>query len=195
MYLQLAGTSSICSGQGVTNRGASTVGFVQQALYGAPMAPPVSADDLFYLPAGPGDHAVVVALMTELVRELDPSPQGARIEALLPEDTHRALTSPDIRLFIAWDDGVPVGLSRGDILRHDPIFRLRVNPVCGYVDQMYVRPSHRAARVGERLLACCEAWFKAQQVHHVLLHAAPKAVRFYARHGYQPNREMFKELD
>ena len=26
------------------------------------------------------------------------------------------------------------------------------------------------------------------------LHAAPKAVRFYAREGYQPNREMFKKL-
>jgi GNAT superfamily N-acetyltransferase len=132
--------------------------------------------------------------MTELVQELDPSEAGARIMALMPQDIRQALASPHVQIFLAWDNDRAVGLSRGDILFNDPIFRLRDNPRCGYVDQMYVRPGYRDHSVGERLLGLCERWFKQQGVHHVLLHAAPKAVRFYARCGYQPNREMFKEL-
>lgn len=165
-----------------------------QGPYGAAMDHLLHADDLLYLPARSQDHATVVVLMTELVRELDPSPQADRIVQLLPDDMALALKSCDVQIFLAWADGAPVGLSRGDILRHDPIFRLRENSACGYVDQMYVRPSHRDRCVGQRLLDCCEAWFKTRGIRHVLLHAAPRAVRFYARCGYQPNREMFKEL-
>jgi len=158
------------------------------------MAPPIDPNALHYLVATADDQEVVVALMNELVRELDPSEAGERIIALMPQDIARALASPTVRIFIAWDNTMAAGLSRGDILSNDPIFRLRDNPRCGYVDQMYVRQAYRDHSVGERLLKCCEQWFKQQGVRHVLLHAAPKAVRFYARCGYQPNREMFKEL-
>lgn len=158
------------------------------------MASSFTADSLVYLAAELRDHATVVALMTELVAELDPGPSGQRIAAMLPEDMHVALVSRDICIFIAWDDGAPVGLSRGDILGQDPIFRLREERRCGYVDQMYVQPSYRDAGVGQALLACCEQWFRQMGLRHALLHAAPRAVRFYARCGYQPNREMFKEL-
>ena len=158
------------------------------------MAPFLDPNALHYLAATADDQAVVVTLMNELVKELDPSEAGERIIALMPHDIAQALASPNVQIFIAWDEAQAVGLSRGDILLNDPIFRLRDNPRCGYVDQMYVRPGYRDHSVGERLLQCCEQWFKQQGVQHVLLHAAPKAVRFYARCGYQPNREMFKEL-
>lgn len=158
------------------------------------MAPPPAAQGLIYLPAELHDHAAVVALMTELVLELDPTPSGERIIALLPDDMYTALVSPDICIFIAWDDGRAVGLCRGDILDRDPIFRLREEHRCGYVDQMYVQPTYRDDGVGQALLACCEQWFRSMNLGQVLLHAAPRAVRFYARCGYQPNREMYKDL-
>ena len=91
-------------------------------------------------------------------------------------------------------DGEAVGLSRGDVLSEDPIFRLRDDHRCGYVDQMFVRPAYRQQGVGAQLLEMCEGWFREQGIGHCLLHAAPRAVRFYARIGYQPNREMFKKL-
>jgi GNAT superfamily N-acetyltransferase len=152
------------------------------------------APSLSYLAAQPEHLGAAVALMAELVAELDPSPSGDRITALLPADISWALASDTSQIFLAWDRGVPVGLSRGDILNDDPIFRLREDKRCGYVDQMYVQPQYRDQQVGQQLLQCCEDWFRAQGLKYTLLHAAPRAVRFYARCGYQPNREMFKEL-
>ncbi len=140
------------------------------------------------------DHAVVVQLLCELVDELGPSESAERIKFLLDEDIRMALSSPDVRVFLAEANGVVIGLGRADILHTDPIFRLRDDKRCGYIDQMFVRPSHRERGIGARLLRLCEEWFRERGLGHSLLHAAPKAVRFYAREGYLPNREMFKRL-
>ena len=90
--------------------------------------------------------------------------------------------------------GTLVGLSRGDVLGADPIFRLRADQRCGYVDQMFVRPEFRNAGVGRRLLLACEDWFRSLGILHAVLHAAPRATPFYERAGYRPNREMLKRL-
>lgn len=144
--------------------------------------------------ATPSDCAIVVELLAELVEELGPGEMADRVKPLLDGDIAAALDAPNVRIFIAEVDGQPVGLSRGDVLTADPIFRLREDHRCGYVDQMYVRPAHRDRGLGAVLLRRCEDWFRELGVGHCLLHAAPKAVRFYARVGYQPNREMFKKL-
>ena len=160
------------------------------------------------------DHGLVVQMLGELVVELGPLATADRVRPRLPEDIHLALASPDIHIVIATatedllaeiqipqghrdqltDGGLDIGLGRADILRADPIFRLRDDQRCGYVDQMYVRPPFRGRGIGTQLLAQCEAWFREQGILHCLLHAAPAAVNFYSRHGYQPNREMFKRL-
>jgi len=59
---------------------------------------------------------------------------------------------------------------------------------------MFVRPEFRGTGIGQKLLVKCEDWFRELGIDHCLLHSAPKATRFYAREGYQPNREMFKRL-
>ena len=140
------------------------------------------------------DQGWVAQLLRELVDELGPTDSAPRIKARLDEDIRVALESDEVRIFLAEEDGAGVGLSRADILSNDPIFRLRDDHRCGYVDQMFVRPSHRAKGVGAQLLQLCEDWFRERGIGHALLHAAPRAVRFYAREGYQPNREMFKRL-
>ncbi len=147
-----------------------------------------------YRVASAEDHEVVVAMLRELVDELGPTDSAPRIKARLDEDIRLAMASAEVRIFIAERDGEVIGLSRADILANDPIFRLRDDRRCGYVDQMFVRPSFRGAGVGSQLLALCEDWFRERRIGHALLHAAPRAVRFYAREGYQPNREMFKRL-
>lgn len=140
------------------------------------------------------DHAVVVELLGELVDELGPKETAARVRTRLEEDIRRALASDAVCIILAEVSGAPIGLARGDILTTDPIFRLREDHRCGYVDQMFVRPQFRGNKIGAELLRRCEEWFRERGIAHSILHAAPKAVRFYAGYGYQPNREMFKRL-
>lgn len=140
------------------------------------------------------DLGLIVALMEELIDELGSGDGNHDIKSRLHGDISTALASANVCIFLAFEDDTCVGLSRGDILSSDPIFRLRQDNRCGYVDQMYVRPSHRRTGIGANLLAQCEEWFKAEGIGHVLLHAAVRAIRFYARAGYQSNREMFKKL-
>jgi GNAT superfamily N-acetyltransferase len=153
-----------------------------------------AAGGISYRIAGSDDHKIVVQLLAELVEELGPQEMADRVKPLLDNDIRVALSSPQIRIFLAVAGGGPVGLSRADVLTTDPIFRLRADHRCGYVDQMFVRKAYRGQGIGLELLRRCEAWFRDQGIGHALLHAAPKATRFYARHGYQPNREMFKRL-
>lgn len=154
----------------------------------------MAAGQIKYRVASPADCALVVGLLGELVDELGPNDMADKVKPLLDDDIRLALNTPTIRIFLADIDGQTVGLSRGDILTADPIFRLRDDQRCGYIDQMFVRAGYRDHGLGAVLLRMCEDWFREQGIEHCILHAAPKAVRFYARVGYQPNREMFKRL-
>lgn len=150
--------------------------------------------DVTYRAADLSDHPIVVELMRELVVELGQGRDQTEVLSLLDDDIRVALESERVTIVLAAHDDLVIGLGRGDILTRDPIFRLRRDHRCGYVDQMYVRRPYRGHRIGAALLRKLEQWFRDQGVNHCLLHAAPKAVRFYARKGYQPNREMFKRL-
>ena len=151
-------------------------------------------EDVTFRIATPDDLGVIVGLMIELIDELGAGDGNKDIKERLPEDITKALSSDQVCFFLAFNGPVCVGLSRGDILSSDPIFRLRADNRCGFVDQMYVQPQYRRTGIGAQLLSKCEDWFKSQGIGHVLLHAAVRAIRFYARAGYQSNREMFKKL-
>ncbi len=152
--------------------------------------------ELSYRPAvdNAKDHRAVVDMLCELVDELSPDEDNADVKKLFETDIRTALKSTTIHIVLALLGEEPIGLSRGDILTQDPIFRLREDNRCGYVDQMFVRKAYRDRGIGGYLMRLCEDWFREQGLKHCILHAAPKAVRFYARIGYQPNREMFKKL-
>ena len=152
------------------------------------------SNDVTYRVADATSYDDVVRLLCELVDELSPDDNAAQIKAMLHDDIREAFQMPNVRIFLAELNGEVIGLSRGDVLTNDPIFRLREDNRCGYVDQMFVRAGYRDRGIGAILLRMLEDWFREQGVGHSVLHAAPKAVRFYARIGYQPNREMFKKL-
>lgn len=152
------------------------------------------AREVIYRHAERTDHDVVVGMLGELVDEVGPRETALRVKRKLPEDVMAALSSSDVLIIVAQVGSEPVGLARADILSSDPIFRLRDDHRCGYVDQMFVRPAFRGRSIGAEMLRRCEAWFRSRGIAHSILHAAPRAVRFYAQHGYQPNREMFKRL-
>ena len=152
------------------------------------------ADTITYREAVDADLATLIELMTELIDELGPHEQNQSLKERLPADLETALASNSVVIYLACAGPEVIGLSRGDILSADPIFRLREDNRCGYIDQMYVRASHRRRGVGRELLTLCEEWFRGQGIKHCILHAAVRAIRFYARAGYQSNREMFKKL-
>ena len=147
-----------------------------------------------YREAVEADLGTLVELMTELIDELGPHEQNDSLKERLPQDLAAALESKLVVLYLACAEGEVIGLSRGDVLSTDPIFRLREDNRCGYIDQMYVRASYRRRGIGRELLALCEDWFRGHGIKHCILHAAVRAIRFYARAGYQSNREMFKRL-
>lgn len=149
---------------------------------------------VIYRVAERSDCDTVIQMLCELVDELGVDEESEQIKRMLHDDIRSAYENPNIRIFLAELDGSPIGLGRADILTTDPIFRLREDHRCGYIDQMYVRNAYRDRGIGAHLLRLCEQWFRDQGIAHCILHAAPKAVRFYARIGYQPNREMFKRL-
>lgn len=153
-----------------------------------------TSNELTYRTAGPADLATCVRLMEALIDEIGPSEGGLRLKRALPRDFQDALASDIVVVFLAEQNGHTIGLSRGDILHDDPTFRLREDPRCGYVDQMFVDPAARDRGVGQVLLSMVEQWFRQHGIVHVLLHAAPKAARLYARFGYMPNREMYKQI-
>jgi GNAT superfamily N-acetyltransferase len=151
-------------------------------------------EGITYRTATVADHAISLELMAELMQDLDPNDNAEETRKLLDPDFKIALMADNIQVFIAEDQGHPIGLGRADILTEDPIFRLRPDNRCGYVDQMYVRSAYRSKNIGAQLLKLCEDWFRDQGIKQCVLHAAPKAIRFYARHAYLPNREMYKDL-
>jgi len=140
------------------------------------------------------DHALVLRLFEELIAELDTGELQATIRQKLPEDIKSALESEHISVFLGSVQQEVVGVARADILSGNPVFRMREQTRCGYVDQMYVRRAFRKCGYGQQLLRHCEAWFREKGLDHALLHAAPNALHFYTRAGYQPNREYFKRL-
>lgn len=144
--------------------------------------------------ATPDDHAAIVEMLCDLVLELNAADDAARLRLRIDDDIRLALQSPTVRIFLVLVDGRPAGLGRADILVGDPIFRLRDDHRCGYIDQMYVRPRHRNRGLDHALLRQCEEWLRGQGLGHVLLHAAPRALHFYEREGYLSNRELFKKL-
>lgn len=140
------------------------------------------------------DHATVVGLLREYVDELGPDNVAPGVSENLHDDFYHALGSATIRVFVAEQNHVVIGVSRVDILTQDPTFRLRHDKRCGYIDQMFVRKAYRYGGIGQSLLQLCEDWLQSQSITYVLLHADPKAVRFYAQIGYLPNRQMYKKL-
>jgi len=93
---------------------------------------------------------------------------AARLALLLwPEETLGALeeslrgclASNEGTVFIALDEGEPVGLAQCQ-LRHDYVEGTDSSPV-GYLEGIYVVEGHRGKGIARELLQGCEQWAKA----------------------------------
>ena len=127
--------------------------------------------------------------------KLGPPDMAAKVKARLGDDIHLAFASPRIRIFLAEVEGKVVGTRARRCAHHRPHFSpARRQPLRLRRPDVRAPGVSRDRGIGSHMLRLCEDWFRDQGIAHSLLHAAPKAVRFYGREGYQANRVMFKRL-
>jgi ribosomal protein S18 acetylase RimI-like enzyme len=87
-------------------------------------------------------------------------------------------------LFVAFDGDQSIAFAHGAMrLPHDFFQPQRI----GFVTHVYVEPSYRSARVGEKLMQKLEEWFRAKGAIAMELNVLTNntgAQRFYERLGY-----------
>lgn len=98
-----------------------------------------------------------------------------------PEDNHilgvQALLAPDVRFFVARQDGVAVGTGA-----------VRRSEAYGEIKRMYVAPEQRGRRIAEQVLQALEGRLRADGMAEARLETGrdqAAAVRLYERCGYQ----------
>ena len=141
------------------------------------------------------DLDTALAMCLELFLEVEGEDIVRSCRDQISEEVKSGLENDNTLFVLAYIDTQLVGIVRADIVSSKFFFRYLPRTHCGYIDQMYIRPQFRSQRIGFHMIQHCENWFKEKKVKHSFLHAVPKAIRFYARMGYQPNREMVKLLD
>jgi GNAT superfamily N-acetyltransferase len=136
-------------------------------------------------PAAEADAAALATLVTQLGYPSDAAQVLARLR--------RVADNPDIRAFVAVQQGRVVGMSG---LMVFPAFHR--DGLHGYITALVVDEAVRGGGIGEALLAAAEAWFAERGVTKVTLTSAlrrEEAHRFYERRGYEFNgRRYVKSL-
>ena len=103
-------------------------------------------------PASPADCPAAAAL----ARLLWPEHTAEELEAELAP----LLASPEAAVFLAWEQGRPVGFAQCQ-LRRDYVEGTCTSPV-GYLEGIYVREENRGRGAARALLSACEAWAAGQ---------------------------------
>lgn len=126
------------------------------------------------------DHPQVVAMLAEL---------DAYLASLYePEANHildvQALLAPEIDFLVADDGERPIGCGATRRMQGEPDTE---GEAYGEIKRMFVAPSARGLRIGQRLLATLEQRLRAADVTLALLETGSdqhEAVRLYERSGY-----------
>lgn len=102
--------------------------------------------------ASSADAPAAAAMACRLFGSLSPEEAMAEMAGLIAR--------PDCAVFLARTDGDTVGFAQCQ-LRRDYVEGTATSPV-GYLEGIYVSPSHRGRGVARALLARCEEWARAQ---------------------------------
>ena len=106
-----------------------------------------------------------------MVRRATDADLGAIVRlalALWPENEEKELrgemsellSSPEAALFLAEEEGIPVGFAQGQI-RHDYVEGTSGGPI-GYLEGVYVQPDCRRRGIASALTGACERWAAGQ---------------------------------
>lgn len=80
--------------------------------------------------------------------------------AELTPELASAMASDQQAVFLAWAEDVPAGFAQCS-LRHDYVEGTSSSPV-GYLEGIYVSPTHRRQGIAAALSAHCQAWARAK---------------------------------
>lgn len=159
------------------------------------MAPPVTDDaTLRRLRADELDRFVerlwrpFAAEMADLDRA-ERLAEDVDVEALAVEHRRERLADDRVAQFVAVRDGALVGYVDVEERPAPPVFARGPG---AHVGDLYVRPEHRGAGLGSRLLDRAEAWARERDHERVTLSvllANDAARRLYDERGYEPVRE------
>jgi|GEM_PF-4333755 len=134
--------------------------------------------------AGPDDFQVVMQLLEDAFRESRYTHLAMAKVRLSKLVKSLLRPPPSQRIFLALNDGVPVGLIGGTVSPY--IF---ADALTATVQQIYLRPEARASRLALDMIEAFAAWAKAQGALEVTVHmtGGPDADRvgtFLSRHGF-----------
>lgn len=91
-------------------------------------------------------------ILVSLANSLWPEADSADLESELSQ----IIESDDAQIFLAEDDGMPVGFAQVQ-LRTDYVEGTHSSPV-GYLEGIYVIPLYRGTKRGTYMLRACERW-------------------------------------
>ena len=127
-----------------------------------------------------------VETLTELLCELyETQAPNISYEELLAENI-KALQDGKQIFFIAYDGRMPVGVCHG-ALREEYVNGKEFDGTCGYLEAVYVRPTHRLRGIAAKFVALCEDWARQKGCREFLsdclLHNE-ESFRFHLRMGF-----------
>ena len=99
-----------------------------------------------------GDAALLGKMASLLWPEHRPQDLAGEFEELL--------SSREMAAFIAYEEQLPVGFAQCQ-LRHDYVEGTDSSPV-GYLEGLFVKPSHRRRGIAKMLVQACEDWAREQ---------------------------------
>lgn len=106
-----------------------------------------------------------------------------------------ALASEDWRAWVARKNGRLVGAMWLRTVSRMPVPGQRAGPI-GYLTNVYVRPEHRNAGLGGRMLDRVEAWCREAEYSLVIVWPTERSRPFYARSGFgRPDEPLVLDIE
>ena len=145
--------------------------------------------------AGQDDIEILTELLSELYETQAPD---ISYEELLAENNAMLQDNKQI-FFLVFDGEAPVGVCHA-ALRSEYVNGKKFEGTCGYLEAIYIRPSHRMQGIAAELVTLCEDWARENGCREFLsdcLLDNTESFKFHLRIGFiETERNIFfrKEL-
>ncbi len=113
------------------------------------------------------------------------------LEEFLVKTTDAALNQRRSGLFLAWRDDAPAGY----VLVNHKFTPTTRKPNLWSIEELFIEPGHRGARVGEALTNEAVRYFKGNKADRIqlrVLQANDEGHRFWQKHGFRPTLTLYE---
>lgn len=150
--------------------------------------------DIQIMEATAEDAVTVANLVQSLLTELEPEAAEEIVGMPLAQTAQALLATSDIRAFLAWREGQPIGV----ITLHQ-CAALYAGGLFGEISELYVIPQARSADVGQLLLNAAADKGRALNWKRLEVGApppdkSPRTLRFYEQQGFECTGARLRRL-